>query len=94
MSIRKRLSPEESRKAALAAARLLLIEAGPQAVTLKAVAAPEDCFQLGAVSFQAFVVPSPFQTRSRGAANAEIRMANCCVHWLDSASTTVKLMAR
>jgi AcrR family transcriptional regulator len=38
MSIRKRLSPEESRHAALEAARALLIEAGPQAVTLKAVA--------------------------------------------------------
>ncbi len=39
MSTRKRLSPEESRIAALEAARGLLIEAGPQAVTLKAVAA-------------------------------------------------------
>ena len=39
MAIRKRLSPGESRDAALEAARLLLIEAGPQAVTLKAVAA-------------------------------------------------------
>jgi len=39
MSIRTRLSPEESRTAALEAARALLIEAGPQAVTLKAVAA-------------------------------------------------------
>lgn len=39
MSIRKRLSPEESRAQALEAARALLIEAGPQAVTLKAVAA-------------------------------------------------------
>lgn len=39
MSIpRKRLSPEESRLAALGAARDLLVEAGPQAVTLKAVA--------------------------------------------------------
>ncbi len=38
MSERKRLSPEESRSAALEAARALLIEAGPQAVTLKAVA--------------------------------------------------------
>ena len=39
MSITKRrLSPEESRGMALAAARDLLIEAGPQAVTLKAVA--------------------------------------------------------
>lgn len=38
MSIRKRLPPEESRRAAVAAARGLLIEAGPQAVTLKAVA--------------------------------------------------------
>ncbi len=38
MSIRKRLSPEESRAAALAAARELLIETGPQSVTLKAVA--------------------------------------------------------
>ena len=38
MSIRKRLSPEESRAAALEAARALLIETGPQAVTLKAVA--------------------------------------------------------
>ena len=37
MSIRKRLPPEESRRAALEAARALLIEAGPQAVTLKAV---------------------------------------------------------
>lgn len=39
MSIRKRLSQEESRTAALEAARALLIELGPQAVTLKAVAA-------------------------------------------------------
>ena len=39
MKDRKRLSPEESRLAALEAARGLLIEAGPQAVTLKAVAA-------------------------------------------------------
>ena len=38
MSIKKRLSPEASRDAALEAARSLLIEAGPQAVTLKAVA--------------------------------------------------------
>lgn len=36
---RKRLSPEQSRDAALEAARKLLIESGPQAVTLKAVAA-------------------------------------------------------
>ena len=34
---RRRLSPEESRLTALEAARALLIEAGPQAVTLKAV---------------------------------------------------------
>lgn len=40
MSIaRVRLSPEESRSQALEAARRLLIEAGPQAVTLKAVSA-------------------------------------------------------
>jgi AcrR family transcriptional regulator len=39
MSIRKRLAPAQSRQAALEAARLLLLEAGPQAVTLKAVAA-------------------------------------------------------
>ena len=39
MNTRKRLSPEESRTAALAAARTLLIETGPQSVTLKAVAA-------------------------------------------------------
>ncbi len=39
MSIRKRLSPDESRLAAVEAARALLIELGPQAVTLKAVAA-------------------------------------------------------
>ncbi len=37
--IKKRLSPEESRLAALVEARELLIETGPQAVTLKAVAA-------------------------------------------------------
>lgn len=36
---RKRLSPEESRSAALEAARRLLLKDGPQAVTLKAVAA-------------------------------------------------------
>jgi AcrR family transcriptional regulator len=36
---RRRLSPEESRDAALDAARALLIEHGPQSVTLKAVAA-------------------------------------------------------
>jgi AcrR family transcriptional regulator len=36
---RKRLSPEESRSAAIEAARLLLLADGPQAVTLKAVAA-------------------------------------------------------
>jgi AcrR family transcriptional regulator len=35
---RKRLNSEESRAAALEAARLLLLEQGPQAVTLKAVA--------------------------------------------------------
>ncbi len=39
MPIRRRLSQEESRTAALEAARKLLIEMGPQAVTLKAVAA-------------------------------------------------------
>ena len=40
MSIsRKRLNSEESRSAALEAARALLLEHGPQAVTLKAVAA-------------------------------------------------------
>jgi AcrR family transcriptional regulator len=39
MATRKRLPPEESRTAALEAARGLLIETGPQAVTLKAVAA-------------------------------------------------------
>ena len=39
MSIRKRLSPEDSRRAALEAARALLIETGPQSVTLKAVGA-------------------------------------------------------
>lgn len=40
MSIsRKRLNSEESRSAALEAARQLLLEEGPQAVTLKAVAA-------------------------------------------------------
>ncbi|ODP38569.1 TetR/AcrR family transcriptional regulator [Sphingomonas turrisvirgatae] len=39
LSERRRLSPEESRDAALEAARAILIEAGPQAVTLKAVAA-------------------------------------------------------
>ncbi len=37
--VRERLSPEESRAAALEAARRLLIDRGPQAVTLKAVAA-------------------------------------------------------
>jgi len=36
---RKRLSPEESRSAAIHAARRLLLAHGPQAVTLKAVAA-------------------------------------------------------
>jgi AcrR family transcriptional regulator len=39
MSIRKRLPPEESRLAALEAARQLLIDTGPQSVTLKAVSA-------------------------------------------------------
>ena len=37
--VRERLSQEESRSAAIAAARRLLIDEGPQAVTLKAVAA-------------------------------------------------------
>jgi AcrR family transcriptional regulator len=37
--VRERLSPEESRAAALEAARSLLLEDGPQAVTLKAVGA-------------------------------------------------------
>lgn len=36
---RKRLSPQESRSAAIQAARRLLLASGPQAVTLKAVAA-------------------------------------------------------
>ena len=39
MASRKRLSPEESRRSALEAARALLIETGPQSVTLKAVSA-------------------------------------------------------
>ncbi|MGQ7828689.1 TetR/AcrR family transcriptional regulator [Altererythrobacter sp. Z27] len=39
MTSRKRLTPEESRNSALEAARALLIETGPQSVTLKAVAA-------------------------------------------------------
>ncbi|MEO5494375.1 MAG: TetR/AcrR family transcriptional regulator [Sphingomonas sp.] len=39
LPVRRRLSPEESREAALDAARALLVEFGPQAVTLKAVAA-------------------------------------------------------
>jgi len=39
MSTGKRLPPEESRRAALEAARALLIDTGPQSVTLKAVAA-------------------------------------------------------
>ena len=39
MAPRKRLPQHESRSAALEAARALLIESGPQAVTLKAVAA-------------------------------------------------------
>lgn len=39
LPVRRRLSPEESRDAALDAARGLLVEFGPQAVTLKAVAA-------------------------------------------------------
>lgn len=39
MTSRKRLTPEESRAIALEAARALLIETGPQSVTLKAVAA-------------------------------------------------------
>jgi AcrR family transcriptional regulator len=38
VSIRRRLSPEESRSAALEAARELLLSDGPSAVTLKAVA--------------------------------------------------------
>ena len=36
-TLRKRLSPADAREAALVAAQALLIEAGPQAVTLKAV---------------------------------------------------------
>lgn len=40
--VKRRLSPEESRAAALEAARQILIESGPQAVTLKAVAARVD----------------------------------------------------
>jgi len=39
MSVKRRLAPEQSRAAALTAARALLIESGPQAVTLKAIAA-------------------------------------------------------
>jgi AcrR family transcriptional regulator len=41
-TVRKRLSPEESRSVALEAARKILIEFGPQAVTLKAVGARID----------------------------------------------------
>ncbi|AQA00812.1 TetR family transcriptional regulator [Sphingopyxis sp. QXT-31] len=42
MVAKKRLSPEESRSAALEAARTILVEMGPAAVTLKAVAARID----------------------------------------------------
>jgi AcrR family transcriptional regulator len=41
-TIKKRLSPEESRSLALEAARVILIESGPQGVTLKAVGARVD----------------------------------------------------
>lgn len=40
--VKKRLSPEESRSAALEAARQILVETGPAAVTLKAVAGRID----------------------------------------------------
>ena len=40
--VKKRLSPEESRSAALEAARQILVETGPAAVTVKAVAARID----------------------------------------------------
>ena len=40
--VKKRLSPEESRFVALQAAREILIETGPAAVTLKAVAGRID----------------------------------------------------
>ena len=40
--VKKRLSPEESRSAALEAARQILVEMGPAAVTLKAVAGRID----------------------------------------------------
>lgn len=40
--VKRRLSPEESRSAALQAARQILIETGPAAVTLKAVAGRID----------------------------------------------------
>ena len=40
--LKKRLSPEESRSVALEAARQILIETGPQSVTLKAVATRVD----------------------------------------------------
>src|SRR3546814_18480682 len=39
LAARRRMTPQESRDAALEAARALLLESGPQAVTLKAVAA-------------------------------------------------------
>ncbi|RIA43588.1 TetR family transcriptional regulator [Hephaestia caeni] len=39
LASRRRMTPQESRDAALEAARALLLESGPQAVTLKAVAA-------------------------------------------------------
>ncbi|WP_419809391.1 TetR/AcrR family transcriptional regulator [Sphingomonas sp.] len=39
LPVRRRLSPTESRDAALDAAQTLLVESGPQAVTLKAVSA-------------------------------------------------------
>src|SRR3546814_20598516 len=38
LAARRRMTPQESRGAALKAARALLLESGPQAVTLKAVA--------------------------------------------------------
>jgi AcrR family transcriptional regulator len=69
-SERKRLSPDESRAAALSAAHDILLADGPQAVTLKAVAAKVGRTHANLLHHfgTAFAQASPTPSSKRGVA--------------------------
>ena len=84
IAVKKRLSPGESRAAALDAARQILIESGPQAVTLKAVAARVDRTHANLLHHFGSAAGLRRWVTSRDAAKGEAAVALGALHAFDS----------